>query len=135
MQVTGRCHCGAVAYSATIDPARVVVCHCTDCQSLSGTAFRVVAFTLEDAFTLERGEPRLYTKIAESGRERMQAFCGSCGSPLYAAAPGPGPRVYGLRVGTLDQRDQLEPGRQVWARSAQRWLGRLAGLPLTEKQP
>ena len=47
MQVDGGCHCGAIAYRAEIDPARVAVCHCTDCQALSGSAYRVVAFTLE----------------------------------------------------------------------------------------
>ena len=135
MQVDGSCHRGSIAYRAEIDPERVIVCHCTDCQILSGSAFRVVAFTREDAFTLTRGTPKTYVKIAESGRPREQGFCGHCGSALYATAPGEGPKVYGLRVGTLRQRDQLKPGRQVWGRSAQGWLGELSRLPGVDGQP
>jgi Glutathione-dependent formaldehyde-activating enzyme len=40
MKVTGGCHCGQITYEAEIDPATVRVCHCTDCQKLTGTAFR-----------------------------------------------------------------------------------------------
>ncbi|MEM7283621.1 MAG: GFA family protein [Pseudomonadota bacterium] len=28
------------------------MCHCTDCQTLSGSAFRVVVFCSEDSFKL-----------------------------------------------------------------------------------
>ena len=42
MQVTGKCYCGAVSFKASVDPTRVVVCHCTDCQVFSGAPFRAV---------------------------------------------------------------------------------------------
>jgi hypothetical protein len=134
MHVDGSCHCGSIEYSAEIDPARVVICHCTDCQSLSGSAFRVVAFTLEDRFTVKRGTPKTYVKIAASGRPRVQGFCGHCGSALYATSSGDGPKVYGLRVGTIQQRDTLKPSRQLWCRSAQTWLGEITGLPGVDGQ-
>lgn len=127
MQVEGSCHCGAIAFAAEIDPERVRVCHCTDCQKLSGTAFRVVAPCPEEQFRLLRGEPKFYVKIAESGSRRVQAFCGDCGSPLYATSEEPGGRTFGIRVGTLDQRDQLLPRRQFWQRSALSWLPALPG--------
>ena len=41
MKVDGQCHCGAIAYKAEIDPAKSQVCHCTDCQVLTGTVYRV----------------------------------------------------------------------------------------------
>jgi hypothetical protein len=40
MKVTGSCHYEAIAYEAEVDPNSVRVCHCTDCQRLTGTAFR-----------------------------------------------------------------------------------------------
>jgi hypothetical protein len=40
MKIDGQCHCGMVSFEATIDPARVSVCHCTDCQTLTGSPFR-----------------------------------------------------------------------------------------------
>ncbi len=134
MQVDGSCHCGSIEYTAEIDPARVVICHCTDCQILSGSAFRVVAFSLEDRFNLKRGTPKIYIKIAASGRAREQAFCADCGSALYATSPDAGPKVYGLRVGTIHQRDELKPSKQVWCRSAQSWLAEISGVPGIEAQ-
>ena len=41
MQIHGAGHCGAVSFTADIDPSRVVLCHCTDCQMMSGSAFRM----------------------------------------------------------------------------------------------
>ena len=129
MHVEGRCHCGSIEYEAEIDPERVIICHCTDCQMMSGSAFRVVAFSLEDRFTVKRGTPKVYIKIADSGRPREQGFCEHCGSNLYATSPGDGPKVYGLRVGTIRQRAELTPRRQVWCSSAQSWLGDITSLP------
>lgn len=128
MRVHGACHCGGIAFEAEIDPARVRVCHCADCQKLSGTAFRVVAPCAEADFALLRGTPKLYIKVAESGNRRQQAFCGDCGSPLYATSDEPaGNRKLGLRVGILAERADLVPRRQFWMRSALAWLPRLPG--------
>lgn len=128
MKVDGECHCGAIAFSAEIDPERVRICHCADCQKLSGTAFRVVAPCDEENFRLLRGSPAIYVKTAESGRHRQQAFCGTCGSPLYATSDeAAGHRKLGLRVGVLAQRGELTPKRQFWFRSALSWLPRIPG--------
>ena len=54
------------------------MCHCTDCQTLSGTAFRTVASVKKENLKLLSGEPKVYIKTAESGNKRAQAFC-ACG--------------------------------------------------------
>jgi hypothetical protein len=74
-------------------------------------------------------------KTAESGSKRAQAFCPRCGSPIYAAPAGEGPKTYNIRVGTTHQRDQLVPKVQIWSRSEQRWLAGLGGISRVEKQP
>src|SRR5436305_14689121 len=40
IKVDGRCHCGAIAYQAEVEPGAMAICHCEDCQILTGTAFR-----------------------------------------------------------------------------------------------
>jgi hypothetical protein len=79
------------------------------------------------------GEPTIYVKTGDSGRKRAQAFCPRCGSPIYATAPGEGPRIYNIRVGTIRQRDQLVPKRQIWCRSQQQWLGAVPTMRAFEK--
>lgn len=129
MKVDGACHCGAIRFEATIDPDTVRICHCTDCQQLSGTAFRVMVPCAESDFHLITGEPRIYVKTAESGRRRQQAFCGDCGSPIYATSDEPpGERSLGLRTGVLRQRAELSPRRQFWYRSVLPWLPKLPGI-------
>ena len=132
MKIDGRCHCGAITYEAEIDPAKVLICHCTDCQSLSGSAFRVSVPAEGDSFSLMSGKLKVYVKTADSGTRREQAFCPDCGSPIYASAVGGRPPL-SIRVGSIRQRDELIPRKQVWFRSAQRWLPGLGAIDKHEK--
>jgi hypothetical protein len=132
MKIDGRCHCGHIAYAAEIDPEQVQLCHCTDCQTLTGTAFRAVAMSREGSFRLLSGALKLYVKTAESGRQRVQSFCPECGTPIYSTSPGAGPKVHALRLGSIVQRDRLVPKLQIWRRSARPWLAVLGTIPAAE---
>ena len=135
MKVTGGCHCGTITYEAEVDPAAVWICHCTDCQSSTGTAFRTNVPVPGASFKMLSGTPTVYIKTtAESGNPRAQAFCPKCGSPIYSTTPGDGPKeAYMVRVGVLRERDQLSPKVQNWTRSARSWVERIAGLPKNQK--
>ena len=133
MKVHGQCHCGAIRYEAEVDPARAQACHCTDCQRLSGSPYRVSVPAPRESFVLLSGNPRIYVKTADSGNKRAQAFCPECGSPVYSAAPTD-PQAYMLRVGTIRQRKQLQPKAQQWCRSALDWAMDLSSVPRFDKQ-
>jgi hypothetical protein len=135
MKVDGGCHCGNIRYEAEVDPATVVICHCTDCQTLSGSAFRTVVPTKEGSFRLLSGVPKVYVKTGESGNRREQTFCPNCGTPIYSGPIGDGATVVSLRVGTIRQRDQVVPTDQYWFRSAQAWLSALPTIKRRETQP
>ncbi len=135
MKVTGQCHCGAIAYEAEIDPAKVGICHCTDCQMITGTVYRVSVPAPAVQFKMTRGQPTIYLKrTADSGRVRAHAFCSTCGSPMYATQPE-NPQVYTLRVGNMAQRADLPPQRQTWVKSRLPWVTRdISDLPGPEKE-
>ena len=133
MEVTGACQCGAITYRAVVDPEQVRLCHCTDCQRFSGSAYRVSVPTVSGTFQFLSGVPRIYIKTADSGTRRAQAFCANCGSTVYSAAET-NPSTYSLRVGCLDQRAQLKPRRQIWHRSAIAWSADLHDVPAIEGQ-
>jgi hypothetical protein len=134
MRIEGACHCGNITYEAEIDPEKVGVCHCTDCQKLSGTAFTVYVPAPRESFRLLTGQPKIYVKTAESGTKRAQAFCPECGSRLYASAVSD-PKVFNIRVGTVRQRAELRPRHQLWCRSALGWVMNLESVQRFEKQP
>jgi hypothetical protein len=131
MKVSGRCYCGQISFEAEIEPDKVRVCHCTDCQTLSGSAFRTNVPVVQDTFVLKKGEPKTFLKTANSGNRIIHAFCPDCGTPIYSAVPGE-PPGYSLRVGPLDCRAELVPSRQIWLRSAFAWTTDL-NLPGTER--
>ena len=133
MKIDGRCHCGAITYEAEVDADKVVVCHCADCQTLSGSAFRVAVPVERNTFKLLSGRLKTYVKTtAESGNKRDQAFCPECGTHIYSSGPGGALPLF-VRVGTVRQRDALVPRKQIWVRSAQRWLADLGRLAKSEK--
>lgn len=127
MHIDGACHCGAISFTADIDPDRVMVCHCADCQVMSGAPLRAVVAVPIGRFRLS-GEPRRYVKVADSGNRRAQAFCGECGTPLFATAPE-NPTSVIVRLGCVRQRAQLRPSVQIWQHSAMPWLPDLASVP------
>ncbi|HEY2136735.1 MAG TPA: GFA family protein [Xanthobacteraceae bacterium] len=135
MKIDGGCHCGYITIEGEADPAKVAICHCTDCQSGTGSAFRVSVPVSGASFRMS-GQPASYVKTtADSGNPRVQAFCPRCGSPIYSTTPGEGPQAsYMVRVGILRQRREFVPQRQNWVRSSLPWLSSLAEIHKNEKQ-
>ena len=132
MKIKGSCHCGDITYQAEIDPEQVLICHCTDCQTMSGSAYRTVVPAQEGTFELLSGSPKTYIKIAEDGTPRAQVFCHECGTPIYAGPVGEDTSMVGIRVGTIKQRDQLVPRKQYWCRSAQDWVQDLLSVEVIQ---
>jgi hypothetical protein len=135
MKLHGSCHCGYITFEAEADPDKASICHCTDCQTTTGSAFRTNIPVPGNSFKMLSGEPTIYVKTtAESGNPRAQAFCPTCGSPIYSTTPGDGPKQsYMVRIGVLREREQLVPKVQNWSRSARPWLPDLPSIHRNEK--
>ncbi len=134
VKIDGGCHCGNITYEADIDPETVGICHCTDCQALSGSAFRMIGMAPAESFKLLSGELKTYIKIGDSGAERPQMFCPDCGSPIYATGVGEASKNYNIRLGTVRQRAALTPKFQVWTGSAHGWLEDLASVRTMDRK-
>jgi len=133
MKVDGGCHCGSIRYEAEVDPTRVTVCHCGDCQRFSGAAFRASVPSKAEDFVILRGDPVRYVKTAENGNRRAQGFCGRCGTPVYAT-DAENPKIFNLRIGPLAERAELPPQRQIWCEAALPWTLDLLAVPSAAKQ-
>ncbi len=133
MNITGQCHCGQISFTALIDHNKIIACHCTDCQAFSGAPFRAVAPTAVENVKIT-GTPKFYIKTADSGNPRAQAFCGNCGTQLYATEPDT-PKVIGFRLGCVNERAQLKPTIQIFGNSAMPWLKDLHNVPHHQTGP
>ena len=121
MEIGGGCLCGNIHYVAEVDPETATICHCEDCQVNSGSAFGYVIGVRDNNFNLKKGELSFFIKIADSGSKRELGFCGNCGTRIYARPLINETGFFGLRLGTVSQRNQFTPKRQVWKRSALKW--------------
>jgi hypothetical protein len=133
MKVHGRCHCGQITYSAEVDPEKVSLCHCADCQMLTGSAYRVNVPAAKENFVINGDTLASYIKTADSGNKRRHTFCSNCGTPVYSSAVT-APQSFSLRVGCLDERTQLSPRRQIWCDSAMPWSADLMAIPAIARQ-
>ena len=73
MKVDGACACGAIRIEAEADPEKTQICHCTDCQTATGTAFRI-SLPVSGATVKISGKPATYVKTTR--RERPAAGAG-----------------------------------------------------------
>jgi hypothetical protein len=116
----GGCLCGAVRYACTAKPLAMVNCHCRDCQRAGGGAFSPTIIVPAPSLRMTRGQPKLHSVDAESGNEATRAYCGECGSQLYAFSSGRSEFV-GIKAGSLDDPSWYRPTKDVWVGSAQPW--------------
>jgi len=133
MKAHGACFCGAITFEAEVDPEKIYICYCSDCQTMSGGTCHVNTFVPEADFKMTKGEPAHFTKISGSGHKRDIGLCGTCATELYAVNIE-GPKTYGVRVPTLAERDQLPAVKGFYLRSRQKWVETATSLPGEQTQ-
>ena len=71
MKIDGQCHCGLVTYEADIDPLKVSICHCTDCQALTGSPYRVTVICSGEQIRMTGKPTQTYARTGDNGRTRF----------------------------------------------------------------
>ncbi|MCF8503272.1 MAG: GFA family protein, partial [Caulobacter sp.] len=132
--ISGGCLCAAVRYMCASPPVMTLVCHCTNCQKQSGSAFSVNVAVATGDLRLTAGEPTVYEDRGESGQPVYRHFCGACGSPIFSSVAAM-PDLLFLKAGTLDDTSGVKPALDVWCKSAQPWVPHPAGVPQFPENP
>jgi len=117
--MTGGCLCGTIRYRATGTPEFQGLCHCRDCQKLSGGGHVGFICFPREAVTIE-GEVLAHHGKGGSGRPADRLYCPSCLSPLFGTSelmPG----KINIYAGSLDDLGQFEPQVAIFTRSRQPW--------------
>lgn len=118
----GGCDCGAVRYRLEKNPLFVHCCHCRWCQRETGAAFALNALIETDFVTKLGGEPELVDTPSASGKGQLIARCPTCRIALWSYYAGAGPLFSFVRVGTLDNPDQLPPDIHIFTSTKQPWV-------------
>jgi len=132
--VGGGCRCGAVRYALALDALPpTYACHCTDCQTWSGSAFSQQAVVAEEAIAAS-GPITIFELTPPSGRVSRQRMCGVCHTRIFntnSARPG----LAVVRAGALDRSNELMVTAHIWVRSKQPWLALPEGTPAWPEAP
>ena len=135
----GGCLCGEISYELLGSPMVLNRCHCTDCQTGSGSAFGMSMLVKKDDFKLTSGILKSFIRTADSGAKVESFFCDACGVRIYSKALRLNSEHIVLKPGTLQNTDDLNPSADIWLKSKQDWFElptdtkHLQGQPLFEE--
>jgi len=132
MNAPGGCRCGKVRYRLLEEPVTFYLCHCTDCQAESGSAFGQTMHVRAEAIREVEGELTQRETTTTSGRTLILHECSGCSTVLWAERPDS--PIRGLNAGTLEDTGGLTPYGNMWTRSARPWVAMAPG-PRFEQQP
>jgi len=125
----GGCQCGSVRYRIEGEPLGLAVCHCTECQRQSGSAFGMSLAIRSNGFRLLTGELREFTTVCDSGRRKKCTFCPNCGTRIYHQVAT---EALSLKAGTLDDTSWLNPSAHYWTKRKQPWVSIPEEVPCVE---
>ncbi|MEM7794580.1 MAG: GFA family protein [Cyanobacteria bacterium P01_C01_bin.118] len=98
---TGGCQCGQIRYELQAEPLTLYVCHCTECQRQSSSAFGMSMPVPRESLHLTKGTPKHWSRPSDSGRTVTCFFCGDCGTRLFHQ-PSRDRKITNIKPGTLD---------------------------------
>lgn len=130
--VGGGCQCGAVRYTLNAPPVVFYICHCTECQTQSSSAFgesmRVRTADLKITGTLDQHER------GSAGGGVVGDFCPKCGTRLFHRQRDHDDML-NIKAGTLDDTSWLRPAGHIWTHSKQPWVTIDANELAYDRQP
>lgn len=122
VNLTGGCDCGHVRYRIMRSPIFVHCCHCSWCQRESGAAFALNAMLESSEIELLENQPKLIDTPSPSGRGQQVARCPKCQIAVWSHYAGLGELLSFIKVGTLDEVNQMPPDIHIFTSSKQDWL-------------
>jgi hypothetical protein len=99
-EISGRCLCGAVGFTAKVAGRSIDACHCSMCRRWTGGPFLGLAH--DGAVSFEGAE---HIGVYKSSAWAERAFCKVCGTSLYWRVSGT--QEYSFCAGTLDDQSAL----------------------------
>ncbi len=132
--LAGGCLCGVVRYVVKTDTMPpCYACHCTDCQTQTGSAFGLQVPLMSDSLEIS-GCLREGKREMPSGSIGRIYCCTVCAVRIYAEnGARPGMKI--LRAGTLDDSASIEPRFHLWTSSKQPWVEIPKDVEALAKQP
>jgi hypothetical protein len=128
------CCCGSLRAEVTGEPTFFGVCHCTECQRRTGSAFGVGALFPKEKVRVE-GPSKVYVRGSDSGRKIEKHFCPDCGSTVFWNYLDHFPDLIGIAFGAFADPSMPWPPVSVWEETRHPWVTFDHELLHFERQP
>lgn len=132
LPITGGCQCRAIRYRITGRPIVFYLCHCTECQRHTSSAFGESLRLRREDLVVEGGMS-CFTRMSESGKRREGYFCPECGVRIVHGTAGS--EQVNIKAGTLDDTSWLVPAGHIWTASKQKFVTIGGDEPCWDRQP
>ena len=116
-KLAGECFCGAVGYVVADEFLYAANCHCSNCRSATGSAFKPFAGIEREKLALAKGAGNL---LIVGDEEAHDAHCKTCGSLLYSLVRD-GAFVH-VAMGTLTDDPTIRPTHHIFVGSKAPWF-------------
>jgi hypothetical protein len=117
----GSCVCAAVRYEIIAEPIALFCCHCTECQTASGSSFVLALKMPYGGVAVIEGEAKPFLRSEADGQSRNIFRCPKCLAALWSERLD-SKEMITVYAGTLDDSSSLKPVAHIWTRDAQPWI-------------
>ena len=129
----GSCSCGNLQYSVDGEPINSLFCYCKECQILTGSDKWFGVWIPKNNFKLVSGNPVIFTRAGDSGKDMNYLFCEKCGVTICAEVTVG--NFYSVAVSTFVNSNDFVPAMAIYTSSAPNWAVFPEGVPKFEILP
>ena len=116
----GGCACGAIRFETGEQPIFQNHCQCLDCQKRSGSGHSsYLTFPRRSAMSIT-GVASEWSVTADSGHDKLHAFCPTCGTPVYLTFTAM-PDLIAVHATALDHPGQFTPQALTYSMRGHPW--------------
>ena len=114
----GECLCGSVKFRIHQKITDIVMCHCSECRRVQGTAFATNGNVADENFEWVCGQDNL-TEFKENAN-KSRFFCRTCGAPIMSKLQNK-PNNVRIRLGSIVNDIQEPIGKHIFVASKANW--------------
>jgi len=124
-KIQGSCLCNAISFELNNDFVEFHLCHCTQCQKISGSAHVANLFSSPTSITWHQGEENIQ-RFDVPGRTISNAFCKQCGTAVpYLSSSG---KALITPAGTLDSPPCIKPQDHIFWSERASWYEEIENI-------
>lgn len=127
IKTSGKCTCGELEFECEGDPINSVFCYCPSCQRLTNSDKWFGLWYPKNNMRLLKGEPLVFIRKGNSGKNMEHMFCGDCGTTIAAFCEAGD--FYSVAASCLKNGREFLPKMLIYTSQAVSWAQFPSDIP------